>query len=90
MDIVIPENFEGLSIYPNPNPGKLISVEVLKNILKGEIRLYNLNGYEFANWTIHDTQNQIQLDLSNIPNGEYILKFKSHEWEAEKLLFIHH
>ncbi len=90
MAFSIPESFDGLSVYPNPTVNTSISVEVLKNISNGEIRLFNLNGYEVVNWQIQNTMNQIQLDLSHIPNGEYILKFMSDAWEAEKLLFIFH
>ena len=71
-------NESGLSVYPNPvGKGKAITLKS-KDIPKENLKvtLSDLSGKVIFGQNIKLFNNQIQLDVSHIPNGMYFLKAK--------------
>ena len=76
-----------LKIFPNPCKDKKITVELNMDYLS-EIRLINITGKEILLNKIDVPVSKHQLELSNIPNGIYLIQVKTTENKivAKKLL----
>ena len=59
-----------LSVYPNPTKEKIY---IDKKLIVNSICLFNLNGKLIQSFE----KNSTTLNLSNIPNGQYILKIET-------------
>ena len=70
------QNTPELKIYPNPCKGDKVTVE-FKSHQIAEIQLTNITGKQVFNKKFNFTENKIQLQLNDIPNGMYLLKVKS-------------
>jgi hypothetical protein len=64
-------------LYPNPNDGNF-TVLFAEN-LRGEVAIEVMNaiGQQVYKKTIQQTTNNLQLNLSQLPNGVYLLKLKT-------------
>ncbi|MCB0819046.1 MAG: S8 family peptidase [Bacteroidetes bacterium] len=73
-------------IYPNPTSGK-ITVNTHGELIE-EIRIYDLSGHALWNHRPQAGNELIQLP-SEIKNGSYILKIKSHSgWRTERIIVL--
>jgi hypothetical protein len=84
----IPENFNGFSIYPNPMIGNLLTIEILKEMGKGQILLADLRGIILGTWAIGNSKAALKIKIQSIPNGQYIIKLISENVIMDKLLII--
>lgn len=65
-----------VQISPNPSSG-IFNVKVLTKELEDfELTVFNLAGQELKSISMLINQNEIQLDLSELANGVYILVFE--------------
>ncbi len=72
---VQPEENAGLKFYPNPVRDKLV-IE-LDNATTSEINLFNSQGKSFkAQGVVNSSSNTIEIDLSPMSDGLYVLKLK--------------
>ena len=84
----IPENFNGFSIYPNPMIGNLLTIEILKEMEKGQVILADLRGIILGTWPIENSNESLRIKIHSIPNGQYIIKIISENVILDKLLII--
>ena len=84
----IPEQFDGMATYPNPNNGTTLYVEMLPDISTGELMLYNLKGVLIRSWKTEASDAPLPLQMTHIPQGSYLLKVISPLWTMEKLIYI--
>jgi len=72
VDPLIPE---GIQVYPNPVSG-ILHIEFPQHGLgKGNISFYDLSGRQVKNRTVDtDTMGSVDVDLSDLYGGFYILK----------------
>ncbi|WP_291119215.1 T9SS type A sorting domain-containing protein [Empedobacter sp. UBA7248] len=61
-------------VYPNPTQGPL---NIKWNTTEGvqDIQLYNLAGQEVKNYQVNKLSNNIEMNISNVPSGIYVLRF---------------
>lgn len=61
-------------VYPNPTPGPL---NIKWNTKEGvqDIQLYDLTGKEVKNYQVNKLSNNIEVNISNVPAGVYVLRF---------------
>ncbi|MGL5233775.1 MAG: T9SS type A sorting domain-containing protein [Empedobacter falsenii] len=61
-------------VYPNPTPGPL---NIKWNTEEGvqDIKLYDLTGKEVKNYQVNKLSNNIEINISNVPAGVYVLRF---------------
>lgn len=61
-------------VYPNPTPGPL---NIKWNTKEGvqDIQLYDLTGKEIKNYQVNRLTNTIELNISQVPSGVYVLRF---------------
>ena len=60
-------------IYPNPNGGRFaVEIQHMGNMREGYLRLFNHSGQQV--YMVRITAPLTEVDISNSPNGTYILK----------------
>lgn len=75
---VFPQNYshkENFLIYPNPTQNSF-NIGLLKQYSNINIVISNIQGQELINKSFKNQEN-ITMDISNIPNQMYILKIKT-------------
>lgn len=70
------KNQTELKIYPNPCKDKKVTVEFNTGLLS-EIRLINITGKEVFLKRIEIPVTRLQLELTNVPNGIYMVQVKT-------------
>lgn len=73
----IPSQLEDalIKIYPNP-AGGIYSIEIDKNIGNGAVAIYNFQGEKVFESSIQEIRNST-IDISNEPNGVYLLSVRT-------------
>lgn len=84
----IPADDPGLSIYPNPNRGEQVNIEIQDDLINVTVELISLQGKLIKQWQINDTLNIQRLNLSDVFSGNYILALYTNQWAREKRIFI--
>ena len=84
----IPADDPGVRIYPNPNRGEQVNVEIQEDLKDVQVELLSLQGITIKQWEIKDTRSILSLKLSNIISGNYILSMYTNQWAREKRIFI--
>ena len=84
------QGFNKFKIFPNPNTGMVL---ISFNDLKSEpmnIEIYSPEGKQVYNWCNSFSQgtNQIQLDLTVLPSGCYLIKLSDSNFEKMQRLMI--
>lgn len=74
--VEIEKNQPALKMYPNPCKDKKITLEFNTDLLS-EIRLINILGKEIILKKIEIPVNIIQLELTDVPNGMYMVQVKT-------------
>ena len=70
------KNQPDLKIYPNPCKDKKVTVEFNTDLIS-EIRLLNITGKEVFLKKIEIPVTRLQFELTNIPNGIYMVQVKT-------------
>ena len=85
------KNQPELKLFPNPCKDKKVTVELNADLIS-EIRLINIAGKEVLIKKIEIPVNRQQLELSNIPNGIFMVQVKTVENKivVKKLLITNH
>ncbi|GAB4001021.1 hypothetical protein GCM10028807_55950 [Spirosoma daeguense] len=78
----------GLSIYPNPNPDKIVFVETQANLSNATLTLYTLNGQVVLTTTVGVFDERKQLILTGYPSGPYILRVQSGTFDVSKRIIV--
>ena len=84
----IPTDDPGVQVYPNPNKGEQLQVEIQEDLSHVKAELYSLQGKQIKQWQINDTQHILSLQISDITSGSYILILYAGNWSAEKRIFL--
>ncbi len=70
---ILPEgnfySFEEIVLYPNPSAGELF----IDNLKADTVYLFDMNGNKVSNFSTSIIENNIQIDVQLLINGEYIL-----------------
>ncbi len=66
---------EKVSIYPNPVQDQ-VTISMTSNISVDQITLYSYNGKESGKWTMNGNEQQVKLNLSALPRGQYLVVIK--------------
>ncbi|GAB3029044.1 T9SS type A sorting domain-containing protein [Spirosoma pulveris] len=79
---------KGLSIYPNPNPAKIITIETLANLTNAVISIYTINGQEVFSTSVPSLDERKQLVLTSLTSGSYILRVQSPDFDVSKRIML--
>lgn len=78
----------GLSIYPNPNPNKVIILETLENLVNATVTLFTLNGQQVFSTAVPVFDERKQLVLTGLPSGSYILRVQAASFNVSKRIIL--
>jgi len=84
----IPVDDPGVRLYPNPNKGEYMQVEIQEDISNIQASLYNLAGKVIKQWEMKNTSTVHSLNLFDIPSGTYIVALASNHWSHTNRIFI--
>ncbi|AUD07269.1 T9SS type A sorting domain-containing protein [Spirosoma pollinicola] len=81
-------SMNGLSIYPNPNPDKIITLETQFNLTNAVITIYTLSGQAAFTTAVPSFDERKQLVLTGLPSGYYILRVQSADFDVSKRIIM--
>ena len=81
-------NNRGLSIYPNPNPDKVVILETQQNLVNATITLFTLNGQQIFTTTVPRLDERKQLVLSGLPSGSYFIRVQAADFDVSKRILL--
>ena len=87
MFTIDPSN-RGLSIYPNPNPDKIVLIETLANLTNATVTIYTLQGQVVSTATVPSFDERKQLALTGLPSGVYILRVQAADFDVSKRILL--
>lgn len=79
---------KGLSIYPNPNPNKVVILETQDNLVNATVTLFTQNGQQvfITNVPLFDERKQIV--LTGLPSGSYFLRVQAAGFDVSKRILL--
>lgn len=86
--IGIPMEDLGMRVYPNPNKGQQIKVEIQEDITQIQVELYTHQGKIVKTWNLPDTSSINHLELSDVLSGSYIMMLFTKNWLRQQRIFI--
>ena len=78
----------GLSIYPNPNPDKIITLETQANLTNAVVTIYALTGQVVLTTVVPSFDERKQLVLTGLTVGMYVLRVQSSDFDVSKRIII--
>jgi hypothetical protein len=88
MSIGITMEDPGIRVYPNPNKGQQIKVEIQEDLTKIQMELFSLQGKLIKSWQMPDTLTINYLDLEDVISGVYIMTLAAKNWVRQQRIFI--
>ncbi|MHA8107703.1 Ig-like domain-containing protein [Aquirufa sp. 5-AUSEE-100C1] len=86
--IGIPMEDPGIRVYPNPNKGQQMKVEIQEDLSDILAELYSLQGKKVKAWNLKNTLSINQLELSDLISGVYILTLAAKNYVRQQRIFI--
>ncbi|WP_338874497.1 sialate O-acetylesterase [Spirosoma sp. SC4-14] len=86
--LIIDPSVNGLSIYPNPNPDKVVIIEVQENLTNAVITLHSLTGQLVLTRNVGVFDERKQLVLTGLPAGVYILRVEGSGFSRAKRILL--
>jgi hypothetical protein len=88
LTFTIDPSNQGLSVYPNPNPDKIVYLETQNDLTNGLITVYNLTGQRLAYFSIATFGERKQIDLTGLAVGSYILRVQATDFDVSKRILL--
>ena len=88
VSFTIDLNNRGLSIYPNPNPDKILLIETQANLTNAVITIYTLTGQMVLTTSVPSFDERKQLILTGMPSGSYILRVQATDFDVSKRILL--
>ncbi|GAB3733401.1 T9SS type A sorting domain-containing protein [Spirosoma lituiforme] len=88
ITFTIDANNRGLSIYPNPNPDKILTLETQANLTNATITVYTLTGQVTLTAVVPVFDERKQLILTGLPSGSYILRVQASGFDVSKRILV--
>jgi hypothetical protein len=84
----IPTDDPGIHVYPNPNKGEKMQIEIQESLQNIEVELYNLQGTSIKHWQLSDSMQIQRIELADVISGTYMLKMFTEKWSSVRRIFI--
>ncbi|MCZ2473621.1 T9SS type A sorting domain-containing protein [Aquirufa ecclesiirivi] len=88
ISMTIPEDLQGISIYPNPSKNGILHLELLEDIQGAEAKVFDFLGNEIVSYNLPPSSKPISLQLPDLPAGTYILKIIAPNYSKEKMIIL--
>ncbi|MES2516912.1 MAG: T9SS type A sorting domain-containing protein [Bacteroidota bacterium] len=77
-------SFEGMSVFPNPSPDGIISVEVIEDLVGANVIIYDLYGQLIADYKVDKFNTLKRIQLPNYHGDTYIVKVITDGYEKTR------
>ena len=81
-------NNRGLSVYPNPNPDKIITLETEQDLTNATVIIYSLTGQVLLTTTVPVFNDRKILSLTFMPTGQYIIRVQATNFDVAKRISL--
>ncbi|MVM29727.1 T9SS type A sorting domain-containing protein [Spirosoma sp. HMF4905] len=88
VSFTVDANNKGLSIYPNPNPDKVLILETRDNLTNAIVTIYTLTGQRVLITTVPSFIDRQRLTLTGMPSGSYILRVQATDFDVSKRIIL--
>lgn len=89
LDVEHFDKNNSLSIYPNPSTNKIVNLLYDTNQSQAKVEIYSMTGKKVRNQDLSTNgYTNIQLNLTDLASGVYLLKYTSGEYQATKKLVL--
>jgi hypothetical protein len=88
LTFTVDPNNQGLSIYPNPNPDKIVYLETQESLINGVITVYSLTGQRLAVFPMATFNERKQINLTTLAVGTYILRVQATDFDVSKRILL--
>ena len=78
----------GLSIYPNPNPDKILFLETQANLTNAVVTIYTMTGQLVMTTQVPAFDERKQLVLTSYPSGMYLLRVQAANFDVSKRILV--
>lgn len=78
----------GLSVYPNPNPDKVVIIETQQNLTNATVSLYTLTGQLVLTRSAGTLDERKQLILTDVPTGVYVLQVQADNFNVARRILL--
>lgn len=79
---------QGLSVYPNPNPDRIVVLETQENLINATITISTLTGQLVYSVTSPTFDERKQLVLTNLLPGSYVLRVRADGFDVAKRILL--
>lgn len=86
--LTIDPTLQGLSIYPNPSPDKVITIETQQNLVNASVTIYSLTGQLIFSTTVPTFSERRQLTLSSLAGGVYIINVRTADYNVSRRILV--
>ncbi len=88
ISIGIPLEDPGMRIYPNPNKGQRMQIEIQEDLTQIHLALHTLQGKIIKTWELADTKSINIIEMEDVISGDYLLTLITQNWARQQRIFI--
>lgn len=88
ITFTVDPNLRGLSIYPNPNPNQVVTLETQDNLVNAAVTVYTLTGQTILTTQVNVFDTPKQLTLTGTPAGSYIIRVQADGFDVSKRILL--
>lgn len=84
----IDASLQGLSIYPNPSPDKVLTIETQQNLINATVTVYSLTGQLVYSTTIPTFDERRQITLTGLSGGVYVVMVRAADYNVSRRILV--
>ncbi|GAB3880960.1 T9SS type A sorting domain-containing protein [Spirosoma agri] len=88
LNFVVDESNQGLSIYPNPSPTKVITLETQENLTNAVVQIFTPSGQAVETIYVPAIDERKSIELNRLAPGLYIIQVKAANFSVSKRFLI--
>ena len=88
VSFTIDPGIRGLSIYPNPNPNQVVTLETQDNLANAVVTIYTLTGQTVLTTQVALFDTPKQLTLTGTPAGSYVIRVQADGFDVSKRILL--
>ncbi|GAB3576315.1 hypothetical protein GCM10027578_42000 [Spirosoma luteolum] len=86
--LTIDESLAGLSVYPNPSPDRVITIETQQDLTNATVAVYSLTGQLLYTTTVPSFNERRRLELAGLAGGTYILNVQAADYNVSRRILV--
>ncbi len=79
---------QGLSLYPNPSPDKIITIETQQNLTNATVSVYSLTGQLLYSTIVPTFDARRQLTLTSLSGGVYVITVQASDFNVSRRILV--